>query len=1101
MIRRRVTASLPAILLWAHSAQAQMPPGAPVPPVPEPRPEEPAGTRLATARRALSAGKLDEAHAHGLAALAFAPHSPGVLRLLLQTSKDDADARWLWSARLLLAVLDERGKPRIDDAMRPLLPAAPQWKRLDALVAAHVAAVEELAAVLKALRPTGPRTLGNSVVARHLVDQLLELTAEAPALRRKHATLLTNALQHFEPDCRLVLDALRKLAASDHAQATAARRVLAGLLAQSRYPDLQGPKPPDLSDEELPAGGAAPEDEALTCEQLAAMTAAEQREFTTRHGSWDRPGTALSANGHYRIQTTCGYETLLGAARGIERVHAALAAWAGKDPFGERPGLVRIVPGHDDLEEQGAPFWWAGGFQSGDQTVVRLAWGSVEDLSRTLLHELTHRFDGVLHAFQPAWANEGRAVWTSKAWRAGETGFLANHLDPWQVVKADTKGYGRPGRLTALLQGTIADYRDNYTAGYALWVYLSTWEADGVPLFTEPLTRFLRNARAAGDDPLGYFVAHFADGQAGRPQGIERFARGFDQFLQGCSSYSQARPVDWLSRYALAAPEQPSRDQVGDERTFSWVHTRAEPWFGEGHARRAGEVLARAGQVEPAAAALLWSLRTDGFSPDSAGLLAERLTTAGRADAAWVVRHWLARCAERTEASSGPMPLLATLPRTSALLLARAEGSKELAAAEVKLAARTLAAEQARLAGAFGATTVPLPELPATLVTRFPRTAPAVALSGQGLVEDGLTDFEDQRAAGHWYEDGEGSLHVGRPKPRDQTGALDRSAGRKHSFVRSAVWQPPGAYVLRARIHPTTSYVSGAVVIGMERRDHNVRLRFRAGDSFFASGRSEVARMDKVELALTGTFEREGQLPGSAATHLLRLPAATPHLEFELRIRGATVEVFVEDERVLAWTSPDHAPIQGFIGFAMDAGAVRVQEPTVTRLDRGPGFVDPPPAAGLDLTRQGEADPHDLLRLPTLGVPGSPNGTLVLYIPPWSSPEQQGRVLERVAATLAALRADLARADEQPQPWLLAVPAAMTAPDRERLLEQFRAAAGPRAAERVQLMEHGWSSQPLRPDPTALFVDGHGVLRAEGGIKDSGLTDWVRRWMRCYRAQ
>ncbi len=65
------------------------------------------------------------------------------------------------------------------------------------------------------------------------------------------------------------------------------------------------------------------------------------------------------------------------------------------------------------LESEGAPFWWAGGFQSGDLTVLRSAWSDVEGLGRGLTHELTHRFVHFYLPGAPRWLNEGLAKYYS----------------------------------------------------------------------------------------------------------------------------------------------------------------------------------------------------------------------------------------------------------------------------------------------------------------------------------------------------------------------------------------------------------------------------------------------------------------------------------------------------------------------------------------------------------------------------------------------------------------------------------------------------------------------------------------------------------------
>jgi hypothetical protein len=66
--------------------------------------------------------------------------------------------------------------------------------------------------------------------------------------------------------------------------------------------------------------------------------------------------------------------------------------------------------------------------------------------------------------------------------------------------------------------------------------------------------------------------------------------------------------------------------------------------------------------------------------------------------------------------------------------------------------------------------------------TRHPFDRPAEPLGG--WVEDGLTDYEDLRAPGHWYAAEDGALHVGRERPREGTGTMDRRAHQRHAFTR-----------------------------------------------------------------------------------------------------------------------------------------------------------------------------------------------------------------------------------------------------------------------------------------------------------------------------
>src|SRR5690606_29548560 len=115
----------------------------------------------------------------------------------------------------------------------------------------------------------------------------------------------------------------------------------------------------------------------------------------------------------------------------------------GQDPFLDRPGTVRIVPEAEGLEAEGVPYWWAGGFQSGDLTVLRFSASNIPDLGRGLTHELTHRFDGATYPGLPAWLMEGKAVWTGGAYDAmTDEEFIANDANAGTMDQTMRKGYG-----------------------------------------------------------------------------------------------------------------------------------------------------------------------------------------------------------------------------------------------------------------------------------------------------------------------------------------------------------------------------------------------------------------------------------------------------------------------------------------------------------------------------------------------------------------------------------------------------------------------------------------------------------------------------------
>jgi len=205
--------------------------------------------------------------------------------------------------------------------------------------------------------------------------------------------------------------------------------------------------------------------------------------------------------------------------------HDRLAKWYGSDPFATRPGLCRIVPEASGLESEGAPFWWAGGFQGGDTTTVRFSVGSIEGLGHLLTHELTHRFDGALFPGIPAWLAEGKAVWTGNAYaNCEDDAFDERWASIGTIEAAFIKGYGDLGKLTKLITGTLDDYRDNYVAGFALYVYLHTRKPQGTAtVFADRLVKFQKEAR--GKKGKEHFEACFCDGKEGRPEKLEGFVK------------------------------------------------------------------------------------------------------------------------------------------------------------------------------------------------------------------------------------------------------------------------------------------------------------------------------------------------------------------------------------------------------------------------------------------------------------------------------------------------------------------------------------------------------------------------------------------------
>ncbi|HEB54332.1 MAG TPA: hypothetical protein ENI87_13855, partial [bacterium] len=534
------TASTLAAPLYVY---AQCPPGAAMPHdvaletvVPA---QGPARTRMQTGTAALAAGDAAAARTHLLAALEFHPSSAEILFEVVRASADDPDPLALWSERFVRASIDDHGRFKPDRELgrrlRTIKAVPPLLKPSQELAGKRVAAIRELARFVQRQKPTGRGAAARALLVHWASELLLTIGQGAPIPVAAIAERVEAQQHAFQPEYEVAYQALaevmrRKLQPTDapttgsaNEQATIenqcirAARILAGLDRQVAFKDLEGPRPNGPGKLAADARALLAQQRARAIEQgrvwtvteLEAMSTSQRLAFTEQHRDWHHPGIALSPTGRYRIETICGHETLLGAAKTIELHHERLVRHYGKDPFIDRPGVVRIVPERGDMDTEGAPYWWAAGFQAGDRTTVRFAWSNIVALGHTLTHELTHRFDGVLRPFLPAWYSEGHADWTGNHYaRMTDKDFAEDYLRRGTAAHTFYRGYGGKEKLEQLLTGEIEEYRDNYFAGYSLYTFLRTWPP-GAPKYIDALARFERNARAGRKDPLGYFTKTF----------------------------------------------------------------------------------------------------------------------------------------------------------------------------------------------------------------------------------------------------------------------------------------------------------------------------------------------------------------------------------------------------------------------------------------------------------------------------------------------------------------------------------------------------------------------------------------------------------------
>jgi hypothetical protein len=86
---------------------------------------------------------------------------------------------------------------------------------------------------------------------------------------------------------------------------------------------------------------------------------------------------------------------------------------------------------------------------------------------------------------------------------------------------------------------------------------------------------------------------------------------------------------------------------------------------------------------------------------------------------------------------------------------------------------------------------------------------------------------------------------------------------------------------------------------------------------------------------------------------------------------------------------------------------------------------------------------------------------------------------------------------EHPQRWLLAVPRALPAADRERAQAMIAAVRG----GPLPVVEHDVGAPFADGDPWVLFGDGFGVLREASAITEAKLHSTIHGWSRKFRAR
>ena len=891
--------------------------------------------------------------------------------------------------------------------------------RLGAEVArARARAVEELVRIAGEREAKGARTPEMLLTAAWARRFGLDLALQSPAVHRAAKGRLSPEVHAPKGAHVPVLKALQRLAddALSRAQpglALRAARVMRGLGAQADFKDLRGPRPGGMPrwrsmGAELAArarkrmvdGSEKP----WTVEELEWLASDEGEAFTRKHSDFSEPGVAVSPRGWYRVESDCGYETLLGVASTVEQHHERLVAYFGSDPFnGRQPrqGVVRIVPDPSGLEAEGAPFFWVGGFQGGDTTVLQFSVGTIPGLGRGLTHELTHRFDGALHAGIPAWLAEGRATWTGAAYAfTSDPDFAYGYCSRGGLLGVRASGHASLSELEAIVRGEPEDYRRNYSVGNALYVFLRTWfEGDatklsqGTPMFAERLTEF-EDSGDHSSSPKGRlddFEDYFCDGEEGRPSSIDGFQEMFSEFLAG---FDYEEPAPWINRYRFGFAKTEKGDWVYDEPTWTWDWNRAEPVFGQNQARVAGLLLAEHGDRKAAIRALVWARAVDGYDRRIAAGLEQVLGAPSRPKASEREALWVTAHERRGEPFHGvllndPGPSFATaLPAVweyheQLLAAARTLGDAGLEGSSARLAleARRVAAWAGIRSDAEASPEGPQAE-----------PLPGFAVELGGWEDEELTGLDDNRPEGLYRIEADGSLLLGRRERQAGTGDMERRGGGR-SFLRADRWMLPGSYSVSTRVAFTTGSNSFLAVVGWTSRERNVRLRLTASDVSYARGEKESSpEFKSVGWSFNGLRTRDGGLPGSARSGSVSIGRSQTSVELELLVEGSAVSAWIDGQYAGTYHTIDGAPIEGYVGFGTQSGAVALSPPLARRTDGEPARAagETSDLAALDLAR-GTGPSFEKINNQRVLFEGqrapSSNGTLALWIPAHSKAE------------------------------------------------------------------------------------------------------------------
>ena len=1033
--------------------------------------------------QALKAGNPDEAVGHLLHALTAHPDSAQLLLDLIRATEPKKDFNAIWRHRYVCATADEKGRFKpAKELLKTLF--AEKDEVLVGLAKARAKAASDIARELA--RAKGP---GRNLVAATWYELLERVVRDCPPLRKTYLRKARSAVRTTVPKTLEVIKAIEKAApvafrSKDPGHPLRLGRALIGLAAQFGKGDsapsgVDGGRMRSLGERLQRSAREALAEvqmEPLTVEALEAMSSEEIEAFNDKHTNMSTPGRAITPQGLYEVVSPCGHGTLLAAAKHVEPIHETLAKWFGKDPFQKRRGQIRIFPEFSDLESEGTPYWWAKGFQSGSITTIQFSLGSVNEMMRILTHELTHRFDQVFHPAMPAWLSEGRAEWTEGAWTTLDELTLRERYLSFRHIRKFWSWYGDSHGLKQLLRQQMDDYRDNYTTGHVLWVFLTTWrDKNDKPVFQSQTKAFLASLVNAPADTVAHFEQFFCDGAEGRPEDLKAFAKLLQKFVDGFSERPRAK---WVKRY-VGEPSMGGGVEIFDGPVLSRTRERTEPFFGQDHIRNAAMVLGEIGQHKAGVALLIWALNRDELRASELELL-ESLLNAANAKQAGVAAYM-----ERLRRAAWPADRESPVDRSVFLkgslrsyIAALEEAAKARDDADLHECAVVFKEEHARLALPLGLSKLPTVP-PGKDDEVLPEHRIPVEVDRRGWKRDKLHDYDRSAPDKGWMKTAEGHLVVGR---NTAVTAGDAMTDFGDVFVRTKERFRTG-YAFRTRIHILSPFVSGAVVFGYKRHDRSLQMSFDGGIQPRHGAERGADIIDTLRVRLEGgrPFER---VTGEYATwDSVGLVKENNSFDLVVHVKGSRIECWIDGKRAGRISDPDGLPLDGHIGFAKDAGAYRVENPVILPLER----VDPksgqiPFDAEIHTPRIRMG--HWVVGGRLFGATPSPHGTIVVWYPlgyfegeEASLDEVAGILRRRFRPLRNLLKKEHHRAD-----CLVVLPEAW----KKALTARFKKEIGTVMGKRMRVRFHGEGTERSPPDnhrywgyePAWMFLDPQGIVRA-----------------------